>query len=257
MIRPVFAVATLAIFHTSAALAGPLTGLQTHGQMGSNPSDSDPWGAAWQTSIDADGIIGPSQELVWINPWVYADFSDDGDQVTIGFNSSFTDMPFNGVRIEVPDADPFTDVTINPATDIRDFDTTRLFVNGNSLAVNMEGLSVVGVVVLDLIAGEPSPRLEIAGVCPGTTILFADTLTPNGNIAVLKGSGLGASIIPAGPCAGVEAALDNMQLHTIASADAAGTWGASPSVGPGVCDKAVQILDIATCTLSNAAAFAP
>jgi hypothetical protein len=98
---------------------------------------------------------------------------------------------------------------------------------------------------------QPAPVLDITGTCPGTVDVRAMELTPNGAVAVLTGSGQGNDVIPAGPCAGVRSDLSGLAFRGLFSANGNGVLSLSPSLGGGVCGAGVQILDVATCTLTN------
>ena len=96
-----------------------------------------------------------------------------------------------------------------------------------------------------------APTLALDGSCPGPTTIDLSGFTPGGNIAFLMSElGVGDDSIPAGPCAGTTTGLEGPRwLNTLADADGAMTF--YPSLPGGACTRHIQMLDVATCTLTG------
>lgn len=107
------------------------------------------------------------------------------------------------------------------------------------------------VLLLPAVAFAGGPTLDISGSCPGVLSIMGSGFTPRGNVAVLKGSGLGSDAMPAGPCAGGRTNLSGLGFVTIVAADAGGNISVSPSIGGPLCGSYVQFVDTASCALSN------
>ena len=72
-----------------------------------------------------------------------------------------------------------------------------------------------------------------------------------GRVALLKGTGLGANVIPAGPCAGEVSDLQNLGLQALLVADVNGQVSLSPTLRLGACGRVIQALHVETCALSE------
>ena len=95
------------------------------------------------------------------------------------------------------------------------------------------------------------PELVITGTCPGVVTVRGTNLTPSGSVAVLSGTGPGNDVIPVGPCAGVSTNVSGLAFRGLFSANGNGVLSRSPTLGGGLCGAGVQLLDVATCTLTN------
>jgi len=95
------------------------------------------------------------------------------------------------------------------------------------------------------------PALTVGGTCPGTVDVRGSNLTPGASVAVLTGAGPGNDVIPAGPCAGLQSDLSGLAFRGLFSANGNGILSLSPTLGGGVCGAGVQLLDVASCTLTN------
>ncbi|MFT4623398.1 MAG: hypothetical protein ACI8PZ_002054 [Myxococcota bacterium] len=106
---------------------------------------------------------------------------------------------------------------------------------------------MLGVAVAD-------PTLSVSGVCPGPIDIVIGDLTPRGRFAVLRGVGLDDDTLAAGPCAGLRTGLAGIRLQLVSSSDD-GTAAFRPTLGADRCSAAIQVLDVVSCTLSEAVLF--
>lgn len=95
------------------------------------------------------------------------------------------------------------------------------------------------------------PSLAKTGTCPGPLTLEASNCTPSGRVAFLYGNA-GNSSKPSGLCAGTTLAISNPTLAIVRRTDMSGAAAVSFNAPPGVCGMTVQIVDVVTCTPSNA-----
>ena len=97
-----------------------------------------------------------------------------------------------------------------------------------------------------------APHLAITGTCPGPVTVAVTGSTPGGTLALLHDDSPGADTIPAGACAGAATELSGLLWsgHTT-DGDGDGAFLFVPTLGADVCSRSVQVLDPATCTLSN------
>jgi hypothetical protein len=97
-----------------------------------------------------------------------------------------------------------------------------------------------------------TPISTLAGSCPGPVSVSSTGLTPSGQVAVLVADGPGVGTVAGGPCAGAATGLSggSTVLQALSEADADGLFSASPSLGAPACGKSMQLLDVASCTLS-------
>jgi len=96
-----------------------------------------------------------------------------------------------------------------------------------------------------------SPLVNFAGSCPGAIDLAADNFSAGSAVAVVSGSGPGTTTIPQGSCSGVDLDLANASLVTVLTADNDGSIRLGREIGGGVCGNLLQLVDLATCDLSN------
>ena len=107
---------------------------------------------------------------------------------------------------------------------------------------------------LALSATASAQSLSMPGDCPGTVDVTIDGITPGGEVWLMVGASEGSQAVPAGPCAGTVTGLDGLRRGTRAvDHDGDGVLTFSPSLGGGACGTPVQVLDGATCALTNVA----
>ena len=100
--------------------------------------------------------------------------------------------------------------------------------------------------------------LSIDGAaCPGPMSVMGSGFTPGGSVAVLKGAGPGRDLVPGGPCAGTPTNLGGLSFVTLIGADGRGGFAAMPDIAAPLCGDSIQMLDVATCTVSNVDVLAP
>jgi hypothetical protein len=106
---------------------------------------------------------------------------------------------------------------------------------------------------LDIDCPPPQPlTLLFQGTCPGPVYAEASNMTPGGQLAVVRGTGLGTTIIPVGPCAGTALGLTGAALVTFVNDnDNDGLVSATPNLGPNYCGTPIQVVDMTTCAVSN------
>ncbi|MFT4621838.1 MAG: hypothetical protein ACI8PZ_000490 [Myxococcota bacterium] len=94
--------------------------------------------------------------------------------------------------------------------------------------------------------------LDLSGDCPGTVDVTISGFTPGGTAVFLGGAaGEGSDVIGIGACAGTVTGLAGVRFLTRVSADGGGTAAFAPYMGDASCDTPIQVLDTATCTMSN------
>ncbi len=102
------------------------------------------------------------------------------------------------------------------------------------------------------VAFSSGPSLDIVGACPGPAVISMAGLTPSSNVAVVRSSGAGVTAVPAGPCAGTLLDLASpLALIGFFPTDATGGLSASPTLAAPMCGQLVQVLDMATCAVTN------
>ena len=112
-------------------------------------------------------------------------------------------------------------------------------------------ITALALLTLPSLAFAGGPTLDISGACPGVLSIVGSGFTPGGSVAVLKGSGLGSDVMPAGPCAGDRTSLSGLGYVTSLRADGAGNIRLSPSISAPLCGSYVQFVDATRCALSN------
>jgi hypothetical protein len=97
------------------------------------------------------------------------------------------------------------------------------------------------------------PTLTLGGVCPTAVTVSAANMTPFGTVAVVRSTAPGSFTVPSGACAGTNLGLSpvGIGLLTTVTANASGQVNWSGSVGPGMCTKWFQFVDMSTCTPTN------
>ncbi len=98
-----------------------------------------------------------------------------------------------------------------------------------------------------------TPLLDVTGTCPGVMTLTITGATPASDVFIVSGDRQGTTAIPSGPCAGTELGLaDGLVVRATRTADGTGVVSLSPDVPALACRAWVQVLDVATCTVSGA-----
>lgn len=236
----------------AVAVAGPFSNHQVLGEMGI--SQTDPTGlddAQFTQQIAASGVVGPGIEADLIPPYVWGDFSDVDATMTLGVNTWWAALPFNGLRFHLvsPGAPSLANAYLI-STNIAGFTPAQITSDQDTVAINFQGMSAVGEVTIGF--GD-SPSVTTGGTCPGQGRVVFEHFSPSGNIAVVRGSGVGSSTVPAGPCAGTALPLAGPQLVTTLAADANGYRALSPNFGPGLCGRPIVAIDMMTCTVTPVA----
>jgi hypothetical protein len=106
--------------------------------------------------------------------------------------------------------------------------------------------------------GGPRPTINLVGSpCPSSVTAQATGFTGGGTVAIVRSNGTGAAVIPSGPCAGTTLGLSTsgLGLITTITAPPSGNINYAGSVSAGVCGKYIQMVDMATCTVSNVDQF--
>ncbi len=93
--------------------------------------------------------------------------------------------------------------------------------------------------------------LDVAGGCPGKTLLTVTSATPSADVRLLSGTTTGGDVIVVDGCT-VTTGLASPVARKLAAADASGNLNMSPTLGAGACGMFMQALDVTTCTLSAA-----
>lgn len=95
--------------------------------------------------------------------------------------------------------------------------------------------------------------IEVLGSCPGPVTVTLSGLTPGGQVYVAAASEVGSTVIPRGPCAGVDIGLGGSPtlLGPFTDTDFDGVITRTPTIGPALCGKAMVVVDIGTCTVSG------
>ncbi len=110
--------------------------------------------------------------------------------------------------------------------------------------------SVLAVHVYDWTA-DAQMTLEVVGACPSVT-LTASAATPSANVGVLAGGTFGSATVPGGPCAGTALGIaGGVRKVGMLTADGGGDLDEAVSFDPADCGGVVQLLDLATCGLSD------
>jgi len=101
----------------------------------------------------------------------------------------------------------------------------------------------------------PFPFLELSGECPGQITVQVSNCTPNGSVAIVRGSGEGTTTIPDGmPCGGVVLDVKGASVVIVVTADDNGVVVVVGVVPLGACANIkVQAIDLETCNKSNGA----
>jgi len=92
-----------------------------------------------------------------------------------------------------------------------------------------------------------APSITISGDCPGGLTVSVSGATPSGSIALVGSSEVGSTIVPGGPCAGIELELENGKLLTGFLTDSTGAKSFQRSISGGFCGFSLQAVDYVTC----------
>jgi hypothetical protein len=96
--------------------------------------------------------------------------------------------------------------------------------------------------------------LRAVGTCPGPMNYSASGLTPGGAVAVIGAAGPGSFVVPSGVCAGTVTGLGApVRLLRMITADANGEVDANRLAPATVCERHLQLVDMATCDVTNVA----
>ncbi|MFT4628144.1 MAG: hypothetical protein ACI8PZ_006839 [Myxococcota bacterium] len=106
-----------------------------------------------------------------------------------------------------------------------------------------------------LAAPAAAQTLTMTGVCPGRVAIDIEGITPGGDAAFLAGmAGRGADAIGIGVCTGVDTGLHGIRYITrVSDADGDGRIRLEPSFPDGRCEVPIQVVDVASCELTNVA----
>jgi len=90
----------------------------------------------------------------------------------------------------------------------------------------------------------------ISGSCPGSVTLSATGGTPGGVAGIIFGQA-GSDPLLGGPCAGTQTDLTNPQLFRTLPFDGSGSFSLTATAPSAVCGLSLQVVDGASCTVSN------
>jgi hypothetical protein len=100
-----------------------------------------------------------------------------------------------------------------------------------------------------------APTLTLEGACPGVAEITIAGLTPGGEAALVSGMP-GSSVLPGGPCAGLETGLDRVRPEArLRDADGDGRVSVAPTLPDRACEGSIQAVDLSACTLSGVVAL--
>ncbi|MEZ4241337.1 MAG: hypothetical protein R3F59_35305 [Myxococcota bacterium] len=92
--------------------------------------------------------------------------------------------------------------------------------------------------------------LEVTGTCPSIT-WAAEGLTPGGRAVLMGARQPGQQTLPVGPCAGSLTGLGPLVRSQVLRTDEVGGYLRATALAGGECRAAYQLLDLATCRVSN------
>ncbi len=185
----------------SVARAGDglsIEGQPVFGELGINLVNSDPFDDAnFGSQIQDTGVVGPTIEVVLIDPHMTGNFSQTGAVLVVHMNASFANLPFNGLRFRLTDPGaPVIGTLVFMGSTFPGLDASRVSYTGSRVALNYAGLTGVGDVTLAITwveAPDPCP----ADVDDDGTVGITDLLAllaawgPNpGHPADLDGDGV-------------------------------------------------------------------
>lgn len=117
---------------------------------------------------------------------------------------------------------------------------------------------LVVALLLSLPTAAAASTLALTGACGGTMSLDAAGLTADGAYVILVAPDVGSASIPAGAptCGGVVTGLQVIEPLSWGTADGTGAVSLTQGVPAAGCGASVQVLDVASCTLTNVATVA-
>lgn len=235
----------------ASALAGPFTGFFVDGSMGTDSVDATGLSdLTWAGAIGDDGVVGAGVECELIPPYVLGDFSDVDRTLRVDVNTSFSVMAFNGLRFTLidPGAPSLAHAHLI-STNIPGFGANRVTSAGSRVALNFQGMSAVGYVII----GWDDPAVAVRGTCPGAADVLLRGFTPRSQVVLASGAAAGRTVLPGGPCRGT--ALGMSQATTVGTfrTNADGDLRLSPNLPAGVCGQYVQAVDLTSCVVSSPA----
>ena len=134
-------------------------------------------------------------------------------------------------------------------------ETTAAFVNPTLSTFDIEGGGVYqGHAISGSVDPQPTFLMNLSGSCPDALQVDIHGASPNKQVALLYGFGMGSFIIPNGyPCAGTMLGLDSsVTLGTTLTASAAGEIIFPFTVPPGACGAVyLQALELETCAVTS------
>lgn len=95
------------------------------------------------------------------------------------------------------------------------------------------------------------PFLSLGGDCPGTVEIDLAVAAPNARVLLAGALQPGSSVIPDGPCAGLELGLDRPRLLRELAADGLGNLHVEVALGEAPCGAYLQAVVPSTCLPSN------
>ena len=104
-------------------------------------------------------------------------------------------------------------------------------------------------------------ELGLDGDCPGEASIDI-TGTPGGDFVIVAGDMEGSTVIPRGPCAGLDLGIQNSsgvltKFGPIPDSDGDGMIHMTPTVPGGICDKKFVVVDLDACSVSAPQMFTP
>jgi len=187
------------------------------------------------------------------------------EQVSVAANGNLLVAVFSGNDQDVVELFPDGSVSsVIGVFEISGFRGIHELENGNLLASTGSGVYEIdrsGALIDTKITGvsgrfisrvttPDALTVEISGVCPGEVDLSISGGTPGGEVAVLRGSGIGADEITTARCGSVVTGVENPFLRGLLALGDDGTATLTATVPPVGCGFPVQVLDGLTCELS-------
>ncbi len=248
------------------------------------PDENDDFGWAVDLDVDTalvgnDGGIGTEGAFVFgrddaSGDWVFIEDlhpSEGGSQgfgVSVGLSGNV--VAVGGTGHDLPDVenagavfvyerhtggtDTWGEVAKLLATDPEELDAfgdvTR--VDGNTLVVGVHQDDDLGRNAGTVyLFSRTEPLLSIRGTCPGELSVSVIGTTPSGRVLLLGAQSEGVTVVPSGPCTGLEVDLANPRLFFDGTATSGGDLLLTPEVGAGTCGRLVQAVDVDTCATTE------
>ncbi len=105
--------------------------------------------------------------------------------------------------------------------------------------------------LLALLAPAQAVEFSLFGSCPGVTAFTIDEISPGAAVAIISGR-VGDSLLPSGPCRGLEVGLSEVRVLTrLVDRDLDGVIAFDRILGPGTCGAPLQIVDMTVCEASS------